>query len=309
VATLDEDRILRRFLERRALQPAHQLLAGQGVISFKIDSRALDELPAPRPLVEIFVYSPRMEGIHLRGGRVARGGIRWSDRREDFRTEILCLMKPDREERGDRADRLEGRLLRRSNHRPTPRARQSRPEGIACYQTLIRGCSTSPTTYAAEAVATPAKSCGTMATIPIWWSPPTRAPPLSPTSPTRCRASTDLARTYASRRGGSAGYDHKKMGITARWAPGSRWERRLSRARQRTSESDAVHRWTGVGDMSGDVFWQRQCCSAQHDQSWSQASITRHIFIVSAPDAFDELGGAQAAVRSAALVLVDYDRR
>ncbi len=62
-------------------------------ISFKVDSRAIDELPAPRPLVEIFVYSPRMEGIHLRGGRVARGGIRWSDRREDFRTEILGLMK------------------------------------------------------------------------------------------------------------------------------------------------------------------------------------------------------------------------
>ena len=83
----------------RALHAAHQLLAtpADGApkdwISFKIDSRAIDELPAPRPLVEIFVYSPRMEGIHLRGGRVARGGIRWSDRREDFRTEILGLMK------------------------------------------------------------------------------------------------------------------------------------------------------------------------------------------------------------------------
>ena len=99
MATLDEDRILRRFLNARALHAAHQLLADRADgapkdwISFKIDSRAIDELPAPRPLVEIFVYSPRMEGIHLRGGRVARGGIRWSDRREDFRTEILGLMK------------------------------------------------------------------------------------------------------------------------------------------------------------------------------------------------------------------------
>ena len=79
----------------RALQPAHQLLRLDEAkwISFKLDSRAIDELPVPRPLVEIFVYSPRMEGIHLRGGQVARGGIRWSDRREDFRTEVLGLMK------------------------------------------------------------------------------------------------------------------------------------------------------------------------------------------------------------------------
>ena len=96
VATLDEDRILRRFLNavRCTLRTNYwQTPAGKDWISFKLDSRAIDELPAPRPLVEIFVYSPRMEGIHLRGGRVARGGIRWSDRREDFRTEILGLMK------------------------------------------------------------------------------------------------------------------------------------------------------------------------------------------------------------------------
>src|SRR5690606_424203 len=62
-------------------------------VSFKLDSARIDELPLPRPLVEVFVYSPRAEAIHLRGGKVARGGIRWSDRREDFRTEVLGLMK------------------------------------------------------------------------------------------------------------------------------------------------------------------------------------------------------------------------
>ena len=100
VATLDEDRILRRFwnalrctLRTNYWQTGLADGAPKDWISFKIDSRTIDELPAPRPLVEIFVYSPRMEGIHLRGGRVARGGIRWSDRREDFRTEILGLMK------------------------------------------------------------------------------------------------------------------------------------------------------------------------------------------------------------------------
>ncbi|MDP3161910.1 MAG: NAD-glutamate dehydrogenase, partial [Reyranella sp.] len=99
VTTLDEDRILRRFLNAVCctLRTNFWQTAADGAakdwISLKIDSRAIDELPAPRPLVEIFVYSPRMEGIHLRGGKVARGGIRWSDRREDFRTEVLSLMK------------------------------------------------------------------------------------------------------------------------------------------------------------------------------------------------------------------------
>ena len=96
---LDEDRIIRRYLNlvgaivrtnffqsrtfRRAAQP----------ISFKIDSQAVDGLPRPRPLAEIFVYAPDVEGIHLRFGRIARGGIRWSDRPEDFRTEVLGLAK------------------------------------------------------------------------------------------------------------------------------------------------------------------------------------------------------------------------
>jgi len=93
VATLDEDRILRRFLNAVRCSLRTNYWHDKEWISFKVDSRAIDELPAPRPLVEIFVYSPRMEGIHLRGGRVARGGIRWSDRREDFRTEILGLAK------------------------------------------------------------------------------------------------------------------------------------------------------------------------------------------------------------------------
>src|SRR5260370_28940263 len=93
VTTLDEDRILRRFLNAVRCSLRTNYWHAKEWISFKIDSRAIDELPAPRPLVQLFVYSPRMEGIHLRGGRVARGGIRWSDRREDFRTEVLGLMK------------------------------------------------------------------------------------------------------------------------------------------------------------------------------------------------------------------------
>ena len=100
IASLDEDRILRNFLERHPGHGAHQRLPdGPGRASRSRTSRSsstrseIPELPLPRPRFEIFVYSPRTEGVHLRGGKVARGGIRWSDRREDFRTEVLGLMK------------------------------------------------------------------------------------------------------------------------------------------------------------------------------------------------------------------------
>ena len=99
VASLDEDRILRRLLAvlGAMLRTNYYRRSADGgapeYLSFKLDPRQLEMLPLPRPQYEIFVYSPRVEGIHLRGGRVARGGLRWSDRREDFRTEVLGLMK------------------------------------------------------------------------------------------------------------------------------------------------------------------------------------------------------------------------
>ncbi|MDP7549111.1 MAG: NAD-glutamate dehydrogenase, partial [Alphaproteobacteria bacterium] len=99
VESLDEDRILRRFLNlvQAGLRTNYFQTAADGgpkpYLSIKFDSQAVDELPLPRPFREIFVYSPRVEGIHLRGGKVARGGLRWSDRREDFRAEVLGLMK------------------------------------------------------------------------------------------------------------------------------------------------------------------------------------------------------------------------
>ena len=99
VESLDEDRILRSFLTvvRAMLRTNYYRTDDAGrplpYLSFKLDPSQVPLLPLPRPRFEIFVYSPRVEGIHLRGGRVARGGLRWSDRREDFRTEVLGLMK------------------------------------------------------------------------------------------------------------------------------------------------------------------------------------------------------------------------
>src|SRR6185295_7561747 len=99
VASLDEDRILRSYLNLvQATLRTNFYQPGAGgkpksYVSFKLDPQKIPDLPLPRPKFEIFVYSPRVEGVHLRMGYVARGGLRWSDRREDFRTEILGLMK------------------------------------------------------------------------------------------------------------------------------------------------------------------------------------------------------------------------
>src|SRR3546814_7078545 len=113
--------------------------APKDYLSIKLDSRAVDELPLPRPLVEIWVYSPRVEAVHLRGGKVARGGIRWSDRREDFRTEILSLMKAQQVKNavivpvGSKG----GFVVKRP---PASGAREAVPaEGVECYRILMRG--------------------------------------------------------------------------------------------------------------------------------------------------------------------------
>ncbi|MBV8650051.1 MAG: NAD-glutamate dehydrogenase, partial [Alphaproteobacteria bacterium] len=145
VSNLDEDRILRSFLllVQQSLRTNYYQRDDKGApksyLSVKLASQHIDLLPLPRPLVEIFVYSPRTEGIHLRGGRVARGGIRWSDRSEDFRTEILGLMKTQMVKNavivpvGSKG----GFYVKQP---PVPGTReQVQAEGIACYQVLIRG--------------------------------------------------------------------------------------------------------------------------------------------------------------------------
>src|SRR5690606_31644309 len=93
VASLDEDRILRAYLALVQATLRTNFYRGRPYLAMKFDPRAIPDLPEPRPTSEIFVYSPKVEGVHLRFGSVARGGLRWSDRREDFRTEILGLVK------------------------------------------------------------------------------------------------------------------------------------------------------------------------------------------------------------------------
>ena len=279
VTTLDEDRILRRFVNAVQCTLRTNYFQGKEWISFKVDSRRIDELPAPRPLVEVFVYSPRMEGIHLRGGRVARGGIRWSDRREDFRTEILGLMKTQ--------------IVKNAVIVPTGSKggfyvkqppvggtrEQVQAEGIACYRTLIRGLLDITDTYVGGKVKPPA------GVVRHDDDDPYLVVAADKGTATFSDIANALARDYgfwlddAFASGGSVGYDHKKMGITARgaWESVKRHFRELGTDIQTTPFTVA-----GVGDMSGDVFGNGMLLSRQ--TRLVAAFDHRHIFVDPAPD-------------------------
>ncbi len=285
VKTLDEDRILRRFLNaiRCTLRTNFWQRDAAGAvkewISFKIDSRAIDELPAPRPLVEIFVYSPRMEGIHLRGGRVARGGIRWSDRREDFRTEILGLMKTQMVKNavivpvGSKG----GFYVKRPPIDGTREQQQA--EGIYCYQTLIRSLLDITDNYTADGITAPRD------VVRHDGDDPYLVVAADKGTATFSDIANALARDYgfwlddAFASGGSAGYDHKKMGITARgaWESVKRHFRELGQDIQTTPFTVM-----GVGDMSGDVFGNGMLLSPH--LRLIAAFDHRHIFIDPTPD-------------------------
>jgi glutamate dehydrogenase len=310
VATLDEDRILRRFWNalRCTLRTNYWQTGADGApkdwISFKIDSRAIDELPAPRPLVEIFVYSPRMEGIHLRGGRVARGGIRWSDRREDFRTEILGLMKTQMVKNavivpvGSKG----GFYVKRP---PVGGTReQVQAEGIACYQTLIRGLLDITDNYTtSHGILPPADVVRYDADDPYLVVAADKG---TATFSDIANALADeysfwLSDAFAS--GGSAGYDHKKMGITARgaWESVKRHFRELGQDIQTTPFTV-----TGVGDMSGDVFGNGMLLS-QHIKLVA-AFDHRHIFIDPMPNPATSWAERQRLFDLPRSSWMDYDK-
>ncbi|WP_289297366.1 NAD-glutamate dehydrogenase [uncultured Reyranella sp.] len=311
VGTLDEDRILRRFHNavHCTLRTNYwQANGSKAWISLKIDSRAIDELPAPRPLVEIFVYSPRMEGIHLRGGRVARGGIRWSDRREDFRTEILGLMKTQMVKNavivpvGSKG----GFYVKQPPANPqggVGTREQIQAEGIACYQTLIRGLLDITDNYSDGGIVPPAD------VVRHDGDDPYLVVAADKGTATFSDIANALAREYgfwlddAFASGGSAGYDHKKMGITARgaWESVKRHFRELGQDIQQTPFTVA-----GVGDMSGDVFGNGMLLSP-HIRLVA-AFDHRHIFIDPAPDPATSLAERQRLFALPRSSWMDYDR-
>ena len=286
VSNLDEDRIIRHFLNvieatlrTNFFQPAED---GQekSYISFKLDSQIIDELPLPRPFREIFVYSPRVEGVHLRFGKVARGGLRWSDRREDFRTEILGLVKAQQVKNavivpvGSKG----GFVVKRP---PAPDAGREAflNEGIECYKTFIRGLLDITDNLKGSDVVPPANVVRRDEDDPYLVVAADKG--TATFSDIANGVSVDygfwLDDAFAS--GGSAGYDHKKMGITARgaWESVKRHFREIGKDIQNQDFT-----CVGVGDMAGDVFGNGMLLS-QHIKLIG-AFNHLHIFIDPDPD-------------------------
>ena len=257
VVSADEDRILRRFINMVdcTLRTNFFQSGADGgpkpYVSFKLDSQNIEELPLPKPLREIFVYSPRVEGVHLRFGLVARGGLRWSDRREDFRTEILGLVKAQQVKNavivpvGSKG----GFVVKRPPAGGDREAIQN--EGIACYQTFISGLLDLTDNFKGPRVVPPASVVRRDVDDPYLVVAADKG--TATFSDIANGISIDygfwLGDAFAS--GGSQGYDHKKMGITARGA----WESVKRHFREMgidTQKEDFTV--IGVGDMSGDVF-------------------------------------------------------
>jgi len=307
VGTLDEDRILRRFrnLIEATLRTNYFQQRPDGsprpYLSFKLDSQRITGLPRPRPMVEIFVYSPRTEAVHLRGGRVARGGIRWSDRREDFRDEILGLMKSQMVKNAVivPVGAKGGFILKRpgSGH---PEDRQR--EAVECYKTMIRGLLDLTDNLEGETVVPPSRV--------VRWDDDD--PYLVVAADKGTATFSDLANEVAAEyrfwlgdafaSGGSAGYDHKKMGITARgaWESVKRHFREMGR--------DIRHEpftVVGVGDMSGDVFGNGMLLS-RHTRL---VGAFNHLHVFLDPDPDPETGFAERErlFRTPRSTWADYD--
>lgn len=258
VASLDEDRIIRAFLNvvlamrRTNFYRTDERDEHLPYLSFKLEPGELPELPEPRPRFEVFVYSPRMEGVHLRGGDVARGGIRWSDRPEDFRTEILGLMK---------AQMIKNAVIVPVGAKggfvvkqPPPNADREtmQKEVVYCYSTLIRGMLDVTDNLTPDGEVLPPEGV-----IRLDADDPYLVVAADKGTATFSDIANGISDEYgfwlgdAFASGGSVGYDHKAMGITAKGA----WEsvkRHFRELGHDTQEEDFTV--IGVGDMSGDVF-------------------------------------------------------
>ncbi len=299
VANPDEDRILARLMTLLRAVLRTNFHADAAYIALKLDSAAAGDMPLPRPWREIFVHSARMEGCHLRAGPVARGGIRWSDRREDFRTEILGLMK---------AQRLKNVVIVPTGAKggfvlkQAPGGREAlMAEGVACYSILINAMLDMADNLDGDRAATPPGIVRRDGDDPYMVAAADKG----------TATFSDIANGIAVGRGfwlgdafasgGSQGYDHKAMGITAKgaWVMVARHFAELGLDIQADPFT-----CVGVGDMSGDVFGNGLLVSRQ--TRLLAAFDYRHIFIDPdpGPDAYDERARLFALPRSS---WMDYD--
>ncbi|MBN9565002.1 MAG: NAD-glutamate dehydrogenase, partial [Alphaproteobacteria bacterium] len=284
VTTLDQDRIIRKFYNlilstvRTTAYQTYPDGSYKPYISFKFDCSLIEELPLPRPMYEIFTYSPRMEAVHLRGGKVARGGIRWSDRREDFRTEVLNLVK---------AQMIKNAVIVPVGSKggfyvkglPIGSVEDQKREVITCYKMMISSMLDLTDNIIQGKVIAPVN------VVAYDGEDPYLVVAADKGTATFSDIANGIAMDYgfwlsdAFASGGSSGYDHKKMGITARGA----WESVRRHFREMNLSLD-VDPFTvvGVGDMSGDIFGNGMLLS-QHIRLLA-AFNHQHIFIDPNPD-------------------------
>jgi glutamate dehydrogenase len=285
VATLDGDRVLRAFLSviRAGLRTNYFQRRVDGApksyISLKLDPKLVPELPQPLPMFEIFVYAPEVEGVHLRGGRVARGGLRWSDRRQDFRIEVLGLMKAQMVKNtvivpvGAKGGFVVKKPVDAANREAVL------AQGIECYKTFVRGLLDLTDNRVGDSIVAPKDVVRHDADDPYLVVAADKG------TATFSDIANGLSAEYgfwlgdAFASGGSAGYDHKKMGITAKgaWESVKRHFREIGRNIQEQEFSVA-----GVGDMSGDVFGNGMLLSRKI--RLLAAFDHRHIFLDPNPD-------------------------
>lgn len=256
VESLNEDRIFRRYIELMSATIRTNFFQQdkdgelKRYLSFKFSPREISDIPLPKPLYEIFVYSPRVEGVHLRGGKVARGGLRWSDRFEDFRTEVLGLVKAQQVKNsvivpvGAKGGFIAKQL-------PEGDRDAFLAEGIECYKTFISGLLDVTDNLLEGKVIPPQQVVRFDEDDPY----------LVVAADKGTATFSDISNGIAQERGfwlgdafasgGSVGYDHKKMGITAKgaWVSVQRHFRELGLNVQKESISVI-----GIGDMAGDVF-------------------------------------------------------
>ncbi len=307
---VDEDRILSAFaggiaatLRSNYFQVAEDGVSPKPYISIKLDPALLPEIPLPRPHFEVFVYSPEIEGVHLRGGEIARGGLRWSDRREDFRTEVLGLMKaqvvkntvivptgakggffPKRAPRGgDRAAIMEN--------------------GIHCYKTFIRGLLDLTDNVVDDQIVTPERVVRRDGDDPYLVVAADKGTATFSDIANGISAEYGFWLDDAFASGGSAGYDHKGMAITARgaWEAVKRHFHELGVNIQKEPFTVA-----GIGDMSGDVFGNGMLLSRKI--KLVAAFNHRNIFLDPDPDPAASFKERQRLFRKPASTWQDYDR-
>ena len=311
IPSLDDDRIMRGVLSlilattrTNAYRPVDDIPGGplRPVIVFKLDPSQVPDLPLPRPMFEIFVCSPRVEGVHLRGGRIARGGLRWSDRREDFRTEILGLMKAQTVKNSVIVPvGAKGGFVVKQ---PPNDNEALRAEVVACYRMFVSGLLDVTDNIVGSDVVPPPN------TIRYDGDDPYLVVAADKGTATFSDLANEVAASYgfwlgdAFASGGSVGYDHKAMGITARGA----WEsvRRHARVLGRDADHDELT-VVGVGDMSGDVFGNGMLRSPHI--KLVAAFDHRHVFLDPDPDPARSFAERKRLFEIPRSSWADYDQR